>query len=311
MPQSNKSPNKKVVSKPTKPLEKKEGRILTRNINKENEKTNKDDSTKKQYEKILPDMVEDTDNESSSSDDEGSSPDSNTNENISNVDSTVDITTNKKLSEEIDKQVTTDNNNIENDVKESTSNKVDYDTEEVTRADTNPKPGEITVDTTRQSRRLNIKVSHYNIFFNTRNKKYSFMSNFYPSKLLIDGKEYWHVEGYYQSQKFAGVNKAAEEHIRTALSPLLCKKVAYSYPFPPSRRKEWDDGLRDKVMKKGVLCKFITDKYLAESLISTDDTTLIEDNIYDEYWANGTGGRGLNKLGNILMSVRDILTQMN
>lgn len=64
-------------------------------------------------------------------------------------------------------------------------------------------------------------------------------------------------------------------------------------------------------MKRAILSKFVADNNLAELLISTQNAMLIEDNMNDNYWTNGIGGRGLNKLDNILVSVRDILIQMN
>jgi ribA/ribD-fused uncharacterized protein len=148
------------------------------------------------------------------------------------------------------------------------------------------------------------------IYFNSRSRGSSFMSNFYPSKLMIDGKEYWHVEGYYQSQKFAGFNEVAEEHIRKALSPGVCKRLAYDYPLPEHKKKEWNDGLKDKIMRRAVLCKFITNGDLARQLIATGDAMLVEDNVNDDYWACGVGNKGQNKLGNILMSVREFIAQL-
>lgn len=321
MSQSNRASSKKTVGRSTEPPNRNNNKILTKNIDRENERKSIENPVKRQYEKVLPGLLEDTDDESNSTDsDTDSSTDDGTDQDNNTTHSTIDIAANKKLSEEIDKQTIEDAEENRNYIKENISYKADTKEEEIMKINTTSRPkvekthnidGDKTVDIIRQNRRLNIKVSNDAIYFNTRNKKFSFMSNFYPSKLLIDGKEYWHVEGYYQSQKFAEINKSAEDHIRTALSPALCKKVAYSYPLPPSRKKEWDEGLKDKIMKRGVLCKFITDKYLTESLISTGDTMLIEDNIYDEYWANGTGGRGLNKLGDILMNVRNVLNQMN
>lgn len=75
------------------------------------------------------------------------------------------------------------------------------------------------------------------IYFSARNRKYAFLTNEYSSELTIDGKEYWHVEGYYQSQKFAGINLKAEDHIRTAFSPTSCRKVSTTYRVTPEREE--------------------------------------------------------------------------
>lgn len=304
MPQyNNKNSNKKATSTMVRTPKKGNNGVLTRNVNKENEKT-KTENIHKRYD------------EKESINDESDSTDSSSTEDSSDAESILSTTINEKLCEEVNKQTDekTERNAEETKGEAKEEVKEDIKVNESLKSDigiTDNKTKEPIIEVTKQGRRLNIKLSNDVIYFNSRNKKYSFMSNFYPSKLFIDGKEYWHVEGYFQSKKFAGVNKAAEEHIRTALSPTLCKKIAHSYPLSEDRRKIWDEELKDKVMKRAVLSKFVADNNLAELLISTENAMLIEDNMNDDYWASGTGGRGLNKLGNILMNVRDVLIQMN
>lgn len=145
------------------------------------------------------------------------------------------------------------------------------------------------------------------VLFSSRSKNYSFLSNFYISEITIDGKVYYHVEGYYQSRKFVGINNSAIEHIRNVASPMACKKISSSYIMNEDRIKEWTGGVRDIVMKQAVYSKFITNSELSKKLIETGDSILIENNPSDSYWAGGKDGKGENKLGKILMEVRSLL----
>lgn len=346
---NNKTIPKTTTTTTTKVSNKDNKGVLTRNTNKENQKPRVNTKTKEQHEKEQQERYlyennnlrteenivsttntdngsSDTDSSGSESEDEdkGNDEDKEDRENESNSDksSVVSITINGETFDKEDEQNYSGTGNIiedttcnesKNITETFTNNNFKKEFEENSKEEVNKKTEEKAKDTdvVNRSRRINFTVSNETIYFNARSKKYSFMSNFYPSKLFIDGKEYWHVEGYFQSQKFSGVNKVAEEHIQTAMSPALSRKVAHSYPLIPSRKKEWDEGLRDSVMRRAVFCKFLLDKNLTELLVSTGNVMLVEDNPHDNYWASGSGGRGLNKLGTILMVVRDFLNQLN
>lgn len=60
-------------------------------------------------------------------------------------------------------------------------------------------------------------------------------------------------------------------------------------------------------MDCSVLCKFQTHPDIRSILLSTGDTELIEDTSDDYDWGCGTKMTGKNKLGKILMKVREKL----
>ena len=61
---------------------------------------------------------------------------------------------------------------------------------------------------------------------------------------------------------------------------------------------------RDSVMKQGLLLKFRQNEKLKEALIGTNDAVLEERGRFKgEYWTN----KGLNRLGELLMEVREDL----
>lgn len=71
-------------------------------------------------------------------------------------------------------------------------------------------------------------------------------------------------------------------------------------------RPDWET-VKDDIMYDIVLSKFTHNPELKELLIKTGDAYLEETNTWhDTYWGV-YNGKGLNKLGKILMRVRDVL----
>jgi ribA/ribD-fused uncharacterized protein len=59
-------------------------------------------------------------------------------------------------------------------------------------------------------------------------------------------------------------------------------------------------------MQKAVLRKFETHADIREILLSTKDAEIVENSPIDYYWGCGANGSGKNRLGIILMEVREI-----
>lgn len=75
-------------------------------------------------------------------------------------------------------------------------------------------------------------------------------------------------------------------------------------------RADWEQ-VKDDVMQKAVLQKFRTHADIREILLATVDEVLVENSPIDYYWGCGKDGSGKNKLGQILMEVREILRDGN
>ncbi len=60
-------------------------------------------------------------------------------------------------------------------------------------------------------------------------------------------------------------------------------------------------------MHEAVLTKFTQHADLREILLGTGDAVIVEHTANDSYWGDGGDGSGKNKLGQILMRVRDEL----
>ena len=62
-------------------------------------------------------------------------------------------------------------------------------------------------------------------------------------------------------------------------------------------------------MHKAVLAKFTQHAGLRQILLATGNAAIVEHTRNDHYWADGGDGSGKNRLGEILMRVREELRQ--
>lgn len=71
-------------------------------------------------------------------------------------------------------------------------------------------------------------------------------------------------------------------------------------------RDDWDQ-VRDSIMKSALQAKFTQDQTLKTLLLETGDSEIIEASPRDSYWGYGPNKNGLNKLGKLLMEIRQSL----
>ena len=138
-------------------------------------------------------------------------------------------------------------------------------------------------------------------FYSTKHRWGEF-SNFAAYPIKLNGKTWPTTEHYFQAQKFAGTQM--EEKIRKAPSPMKAAEIGRDRRIKIT--KSWD-GKRDNVMLDAVRAKFEQYEELKELLISTGEARIIEHTENDSYWGDGGDGKGKNRLGKILMKVRDEL----
>jgi len=150
-------------------------------------------------------------------------------------------------------------------------------------------------------------------------KKYKAFSNYFPATFTYNGKEYKSVENAYHSLKFT--DKWYQEVIRNSRTPNNSKElgnqksgqwteqaikdlIKESKTKGIKMRSDWDN-VKDDIMYDLVKAKFEQNKELKDLLISTGDNIIREASPYDSYWGIGKDGLGENKLGKILMKIRD------
>jgi len=145
-------------------------------------------------------------------------------------------------------------------------------------------------------------VSNSAILFRSTKDEYGFLSNFSPHSIELKGKVWPTAEHYFQAQKFSGT--PYEDVIRTASSPMIAARLGRTRQI--QIRRDWES-VKDTVMYEAVLAKFRQHPSLREKLLATGDALLVEHSKRDRYWGNGGDGLGKNRLGQILMQVREEL----
>lgn len=143
-------------------------------------------------------------------------------------------------------------------------------------------------------------------FYSTREKPYGCFSNFSAHGFLLDRLWWPTSEHFFQAQKFVNTDRQWYEKIQMAKSPRDAAKMGRnrSHPLDPN----WEQ-IKDEVMRRGVRQKFTTHPDLKEILLGTGDEELVENSPIDYYWGCGADGSGKNKLGQVLMIVREELRQ--
>ena len=140
------------------------------------------------------------------------------------------------------------------------------------------------------------------IHFYSTTGEHGCFSNFSRHALYLAGKRWPTSEHYFQAQKFKGTEH--EEAVR------LCKKPGEAAGMGRSRklplRPDWES-VKDRIMLEAVRAKFTQHEDLKATLLGTGDAILIEHTGNDSYWGDGGDGSGRNRLGQILMSIRDEL----
>ena len=139
------------------------------------------------------------------------------------------------------------------------------------------------------------------IEFYRQGDAYGFLSNFAPYPIELDGKTWPTTEHYFQAQKFRGT--PSEERVRAAPSPGDAARMGRSLP---GLRADWE-AVKDEVMLVALRAKFGQHAKLRRLLLETGERPLVEHTGNDRYWADGGDGAGENRLGELLVQVREEL----
>lgn len=142
--------------------------------------------------------------------------------------------------------------------------------------------------------------------------EFGFLSNFHtgnPFKINMNNKDVSFLTGEhaFQAYKAFAMRDAPYEfqdgivsNIAGLSTPALAKKIGRAVKIDPVK---WDS-MKDECMRKVVFAKFSQNDDLIIKLIKTGTAMLVEGNTWgDLYWGR-VGGKGLNRLGVILMEVR-------
>jgi len=131
--------------------------------------------------------------------------------------------------------------------------------------------------------------------------KYFFLSNFYEDvsyQIEYNGLFFNNAEAAFQSAKVFDKNTKIKF---CKLNPSEAKRLGRSVILRP----DWEQ-IKDQVMYDVVKAKFSI-KHLKEMLLATGNEELIEGNLWNDTYWGVCNGKGQNKLGKILMRVREEL----
>ena len=136
---------------------------------------------------------------------------------------------------------------------------------------------------------------------------WAFLSNFYWSEIEFEGITYPTNEHFFQAMKTLDVNE--RRAIANCRTPGQAKRMGRRVALRP----DWED-IKESVMLEGLCLKF-TDEQLADWLLETGDEELVEGTTWhDNEWGNCSCPKcahieGKNKLGRLLMQVRDMIKE--
>jgi len=130
------------------------------------------------------------------------------------------------------------------------------------------------------------------------NGEYRFLSNFYPCKIRVRGLIYPSAEHAYQACKTLDMTE--REKIRKARSAGSAKRLGKTLTI----RLDWED-IKIEVMRAILKQKFNSHPTLRKLLLDTDNSNIIEVNVWNDTFWGECNGIGENHLGKLLMEVRE------
>lgn len=128
-----------------------------------------------------------------------------------------------------------------------------------------------------------------------------FLSNFFPAPVVLDGEQYRTVEHAYQAAKT--IDSLERAFVRGLARASDAKRAGKRLTLRP----DWEE-VKVPIMAALLRQKFATAP-LRAMLLDTAHKTLIEGNEWgDQFWGV-CRGRGENRLGELLMQIREELRE--
>jgi len=132
--------------------------------------------------------------------------------------------------------------------------------------------------------------------------EYRFLSNFYDSPIMYFGATYATVEHAFQAAKT--LDEVERKEVREQPTPGKAKRAGGKVTL----RDDWEER-KVMIMRGLVLQKFANYPKLRKKILETGDAELIEGNTWNDTFWGVCDGVGENRLGKILMSVREGLAR--
>lgn len=124
-----------------------------------------------------------------------------------------------------------------------------------------------------------------------------FLDNFHYCEVVFEGIKYPSTEHAYQAAK--SLSDTARHAIAICPSPGIAKSRGNRLKI----RRDWDD-VRYEVMRRVLIRKFVQPRFL-RGLLATGKLHIIEGNTWNDTYWGVCNGVGENKLGELLMDLRE------
>ena len=135
------------------------------------------------------------------------------------------------------------------------------------------------------------------IRFNSYLEEGRFMSNFAATPFELDGRTWPTAEHAYHAHK--AVRGEDAKRVWAAKSAVEAKRIGHAIELRP----DWDEVKIPATLR--VLRAKFSDPHWRAELLATGDAELVHHASWDSYWGDGGDGSGKNKLGELLMQMRD------
>lgn len=126
---------------------------------------------------------------------------------------------------------------------------------------------------------------------------YRWLSNFHLANVEFEGLIYTSSEAAYQAAKTLDLEKRKEF---TNVTPADSKAMGRTVVL----RSDWEQ-VKDSIMYRILVSKFTRHPYLMANLLDTKTAYLEETNYWNDTYWGVCKGIGKNKLGHLLMKIRD------
>ncbi|MDY3560701.1 NADAR family protein [Gemmata sp. JC673] len=140
------------------------------------------------------------------------------------------------------------------------------------------------------------------INFYSTTGEYGCFSNFSRHPVFVRGKRWPTSEHFFQAMKFEGTEH--EERVRLAKRPMDAANMGRDRKRP--LRRDWER-VKERIMLDALRAKFTQHEELKAVLLGTGNAILVEQTANDSYWGDGGDGSGKNRLGQLLMRLREEL----
>jgi hypothetical protein len=143
-------------------------------------------------------------------------------------------------------------------------------------------------------------------FFKASDPETGYLSNFYEAPFEIDGLTINTVEHYFQASKFGLKSETGLEIIKQPKARMAAR-IGRTVT-PQTNSEEWHNmwkATKVEVMYRGLYEKFRQNKELCDRLLATGNATIVERSDSDSFWGDGRKRKGVNKMGRLLMKLRE------